>query len=68
MLNLPYLSMQMPRFLLIPAPLNLCKVHISGFYIPLNGKHLCNSGIPKKVRFSTSPIEYRLCETKKLTQ
>ena len=34
-----------------PPPLNLCKVHILGFYIPLNNQHLCDSGILKKNAF-----------------
>ena len=47
-----------------PPPIYLCKVHISGFYIPLNRQHLCDSGIPKKMRFSTSPIKYRFFFTR----
>ena len=34
-----------------PPPLYPCKVHISGYYIPLNSQHLCDSGIPKKDAF-----------------
>ena len=45
-------------FLLIAPPPNLCKVHISWFYIPLYSQ--------KKIHFSTSPIEYRTREIKKI--
>ena len=34
-----------------PPLLYLCKIHISGFYIPVNSQHLCDSGIPKNGAF-----------------
>ena len=47
-----------------PPPLYLCKAHFSGFYIPFNSQHLCDS--EKKMHFSTSLIKYLLQEIKKI--
>ena len=49
-----------------PTPLNLCKVHILEFSIPLNSQQLSDS--QKKMCFSTSQIKYRFWEIKRKSQ
>ena len=43
-INAVFIVINAPSLLIAPLPLlYLCKVHISGFYIPLNSQNLCDS-------------------------
>ena len=55
--------------LLVPAPLlsTFAKFIFWGFTSLSTASNFAIPGFQKKMRFSTSPIEYRLCEIKKVT-